>query len=254
MRVSRTVLCTSLAVLITATANAQPAPGGVTQVIRQKVAPNMVEKYEAGRKKHMEWHRQAGDPWGWTVGQITSGPDSGTYIIVTGSHQWQDFDTWGAKMGDADTADANVNLVPYAGESETSYWAIMPEYSRMPAAGTESPMATVTFFYVKPGGADAFLAVVKSVMDATTKAGWSRPSIWYTLANGGVGGTFAVVGPRKNMADMASPSPSLTEIVEQRMGKAAADAMWKSFSDSLRYTETEMIQWRPDLSYQPVAR
>jgi hypothetical protein len=254
MRLGSIALSASLAVLVAATAAAQQPSGNVFEVIRTKAQPGMAEKYEAGRKKHMDWHRKMADPWGWTVGQITTGPDSGTYLVVTGGHEWQDFDTWVAKMGDGDSADAAVNLAPYQGESETQYWVRMPEYGLAAAPGSEYPMATITYFHLKPGATDAFFAAVKQIDEAGTKAGWTRPANWYRLANGGQGGTFCVVGSRKNMAEMAAPSPGMSEAVEKHLGKAAADAMWKSFSDSIRYTETEMIQWRSDLSYQPAAR
>lgn len=254
MRVRHTMLSVSLAALVAATASAQQSPGNVTQVIRQKAAPGMADKYEAGRKKHMDWHRKMADPWGWSVGQITTGPDTGSYIIVTGNHEWQDLDSWVAKMGEGDTADAQANIGAYQGSSATSYWVRMPDYSRMPAAGADYPMSAVTYFYVKPGGADAFLDAIKKVGEATAKANWTRPAIWYRLANGGEGGTFAVVNPRKNMADMAPPTPSMSDVVEKHMGKAAADAMWKSFYDSIRHSTSEMIEWRPDLSYQPAAK
>ena len=71
-------LSIALVVAVAAPALAQaPPPDSVTEVLRQKVVPGTTEKYEAGRKKHMAWHKAQGDPWTWNVYGITTGPDTG---------------------------------------------------------------------------------------------------------------------------------------------------------------------------------
>ena len=42
-----------------------PPPDSVSEVLRQKVVPGTTDKYEAGRKKHMGWHKAQNDPWSW---------------------------------------------------------------------------------------------------------------------------------------------------------------------------------------------
>ena len=54
----------------------------------------------------MAWHKAQNDQWAWDVFQVTTGPDTGTYIIASGNHQWAEMERWDAKMGDADTADS----------------------------------------------------------------------------------------------------------------------------------------------------
>jgi hypothetical protein len=157
-------------------------------------------------------------------------------------------------MGAGDTADAQASMVPYEGGSATSYWVVLTDHSRMPAAGAEYPMATIATYYVKPGSGTAFLDAIKKINESLAKAGGFPPAIWYALANGGEGGAYAVVTLRKNMAEMAPPSPSMREVAEKHMGKDGADATWKAFFDSVRYSTSEMMERRPDLSYQPPAR
>ncbi len=94
----------------------------------------MTDKYEAGRKKHMAWHKAQGDPWAWNVYEITTGPDTGGYIIVSSNHQWADFDTWTAKFGDGDTADADASMAGTQAARRCPIWTQLNSLSRLPPA------------------------------------------------------------------------------------------------------------------------
>ena len=126
-------LTVAVVALTVAPAVAQaPPPDSVSQVFRQKVAPGMVDKYEAGRKKHMAWHKAQGDPWTWNTYEINTGPDTGSYLIVSSGHQWAELDTWTAKFGEGDTADANVSMAGAQAGSQMSFWMQLNALSRLP--------------------------------------------------------------------------------------------------------------------------
>lgn len=250
MRTTRTVFSMTLALLLASAAIAQQAPRTVVQVNRQKIAPGKGAAYEAARKKHMAWHRQAGDPWTWTIWAVTTGPDTGTYLITTGDHQWADFDTWGAKHGAGDTADAALSTGPHVASNETSYWTTRPDLSRMPPTNDPPPMGTLTTYYLKPGAGNDFTGALTKINGALAKANWNQSAVWYQLSNGGEP-AFAVFTPRKGMADLQPPEPSMAAVVEKQLGAAEANAAWKVFFDSIRYSRSEMLEQRADLSYRP---
>ena len=152
-------LIASLSVAVVALAAAPavaqaPPPDSVTQVFRQKVVPGMVDKYEAGRKKHMAWHKAQGDPWTWNTYEVTTGP--GHRVLSdrrrTG-HQWADLDTWTAKFGDGDTADANVSMAGTQAGSQMSYWMQLNSFSRLPPAGAPPDTALVADDLQREAGA-----------------------------------------------------------------------------------------------------
>ena len=227
-----------------------PPPDSVTQVLRQKARPDMTAQYEAGRKKHMGWHKAQGDTWAWDVFEIMTGPDSGGYIIASGNHQWADFDTWLAKFGDGDTADAAASMAGAQGGSVTSYWTQLSSVSRLPPANERLPLLTLTVYRVKPGSDGALLTAITKLNAALDAAKFPVRSIWYRLSNGGDVPSYAVVSPRANMAALG-PVPSLLETVEKQLGKAASDALAKSFFDNVTGATTELLQRRADLSYVP---
>jgi len=251
MRLTRVALPALLALSIAGTASAQQPVGTIVQVTRQKVAPGMAQKYEAGRKKHMDWHRKMADPWTWTIWEVTTGPDSGSYLVTTPNHQWQDFDTWNAKMAEGDGADAALNTVPAVASAETSYWALMPDHSLGGATGDVPPMATLSIYYLKPGAGPKFTRAVRKMTDALKKGNWAGSRYTYVLANGGEVPAYALFIPRKNMADMQLPDPSLPSVVEKELGREEADRVWADMWDSVSRITSEMLVHRADLSYAP---
>jgi hypothetical protein len=111
----------AIVVLVSVSVSAQTAPpDSVTEVIRQKARQGTRQQYEAARKKHMAWHKSQNDPWAWDVFEITAGPDTATYIIASGNHQWTEMEEWDAKMGDADTADSQAAMGGFIDGSERS--------------------------------------------------------------------------------------------------------------------------------------
>jgi hypothetical protein len=243
-------LAVAVVALSVAPAVAQaPPPDSVAQVFRQKVAPGMVDKYEAGRKKHMAWHKAQGDPWTWSTYEIATGPDTGSYLISSINHQWADFDTWSAKFGDGDTADANASMAGTQSGSQMAYWMQLNSISRLPPAGAApAPILSVTTYHVKPGHDGEFRATVGKINTALTAANYPLNSIWYQLVNGGATPAYVVVTPRANMATFSNV---VTSVLTKQLGQAAAEALGKEFYDHLTGLQTELLQRRADLSYAP---
>ena len=241
----------ALVVLVSMSVSAQTAPpDSVTEVLRQKPRQGMVQEYEASRKKHMAWHKAQNDTWAWDVFEITTGPDTGGYLIASGNHQWKEMEEWDAKLGDADGADSRASMGATIDSTKRAYWTQLNSISRLPAANERQPLLTVTFYRVKPGSDAALRAAIGKVNIALDAEKFPLHTVWYVLSNGGAGPTYAVVVPRTGLGEMA-PSPSLLQVLEKHLGKPAADALAKSFYDNIVSTESEMLRRRPDLSYVP---
>jgi hypothetical protein len=251
MRPSRVLVSAGLAVLVSAVSSAQQPQTTVVEVHRVTPKPGMREQLEAGRVKHMAWHKQQGDTWAWHVWEVITGPDTGSYIIGSPDHQWKDLDGWSAKMAKGDAADAAVNLAPYQASSTMSYWVMLADASRPPAPGAPPVMATLTTYQVKPGKSDQFRDALTTVKGALEKANFPRRGVWYALASGGPTGTYAVLTPRASMAEMELPEPSMRQVVETTLGKAASDAAFNAFYDAIESGSSELLEFRSDLSYVP---
>jgi hypothetical protein len=247
----RLTLLAATVVLAPAISSAQaPPPDSVSVVLRQKIQPATTQKYEAARKEHMAWHKAHNDPWTWEVFEVMTGPDTGSYLISSGDHQWKDVEAWTAKLDDADAADSAASMGPYLASTQLSYWTQLNALSRMPAADVQYPLLTLTTYHVKPGSDASLRAAIAKVNTALDAGKFPLGTVWHVLTHGGQVPTYAVVVPRTGLGEMA-PSPSLLEVVTKQVGKPAADALFASFFENIVSANSELLKFRPELSYLP---
>lgn len=239
-----------------------PATGASTQAINAQNANNVCrtyfvkpkpgseQQYEAGRKKHMQFHRAQKDTWTWNTWLIETGDNTGTYVTSSCGHAWKDFDEWEKRMGKIDTADAVANMAAYQQGGWNSFHLYRADMSLAPPNQPPAPMTSVTIYVLHPGAAPDFIGAVKKINDALSKqADWPKTSGWLQLLNGGEGPVFVLLGARQNWGDFAPPAKSVPDLVSEAYGKEAGDQIFKTIRDSTAHLITEAATYRPDLSY-----
>lgn len=227
-----------------------PAPGTISRVYFNAPKAGHTEAYEQGRKAHMAFHKSAGDRFAYQTYEILNGEDTGGYIIVTGSHQWKDFD--GRDDFDAaDSADVEKNVAAHVERSDNSFWTFRPEMSRGKETDAPTKYLSVTIFRVRPEAVPDFTAAVKQVNAGIVKTKYpSIPGRWYSLANGGDGPAFALLQPRNSFADFQGPEKDLDAMMVEaygEQGKAILGTLRKATIGTTSHT----MAHRPDLSYVP---
>ena len=228
---------------------AQEKTVNIGQVFAMVPKPGMTKQFEDGRKRHMEFHRKNNDTWSWLTFQIMTGDATGTYLSTTFGHTWKDFDTWEDKLGMADSADSETNLMPYLAATTESIWMVMPDASNQVPTAPTSKMLEVEHFMLKPGSEADFEYSIDKVNDAIKKSGWPGHATWYELMNGGEGPHYVLAIPHDNWADMAEPTPSLVAMLEKTLGRHEADMLVHGFEKSVAREWSEIVVYRPDLSY-----
>ena len=228
---------------------AQGTPDSVCEIHVNKIKPGTTSQYEQARAKHMAWHKSQNDSWSWAVWDITTGENSGDYLVGTCGHSWKDFDTR-EKFNTADAANANQTMGPYEQKDIMAYYVLRSDLGTPAPPGPPPAYMSVITFHVKPEGVTDFTSSVKQIMAAFGKTNTPRsPSSWYSLANGGHGPEFVLVIEHKDMADMQSPSPkTLDEIVKEAYGDQGATIL-SGLRKAYWGTTTELLHYRPDLSY-----
>ena len=231
--------------------NAQNA-NNVCRIYFSTPKPGMDKQYEAGRIKHMQFHRAQKDTWTWNTFAIETGDNAGTYVTSSCGHAWKDFDEWDARMGKADTADGATNLSPYVQGGRNGFYVYRSDMSLAPANQPPAPMTAVTIFVLHPGAGPDFIAAVKKVNEAIGKqADWPKTSGWLQLANGGEAPTFVLLNQRKNWGDFEPLPKTVQDVLTETYGKDAGDQILKTIRDSTKNIYTEAAQYRADLSYVP---
>jgi hypothetical protein len=151
MNLQRISLIAALMSASSVCAQVGPATGATTQEINAQNANNVCriyfstpkpgadQQYEAGRKKHMDFHRAQRDTWSWRTYLIETGDNAGTYVSSTCGHSWKDLDEWEQRMGKADTADGAQNMSPYVRSGRNGIYVYRADMSLAPTELTAYP-------------------------------------------------------------------------------------------------------------------
>ena len=238
----------ALAALLTASAQ---QPGEIAEIHFNRVKPGSSAQYEAGRKKHMGWHKTQKDTWSWYTWAVVTGEATGNYVVGTFQHTWKDFDGRD-KFTQADGADAQASMGPYLAGEEQSYYRYRADMSLSPEAFPPAALISITHFMIKADSVNDFVEAVKKVGDGIKKTNYPQAgaSRWYQLVNGGETPHFVLVGDRANWASFQQPTDkTLDSMMEDVYGKDQGAAILSSLRKAIRSTHTEALQYRPDLSY-----
>jgi|SRR5579864_587972 len=211
-----------------------------------------VQQFEAGRRKHNDFHRSQSDTWAWNTFEVETGDYTGRYVTSTCGHAWKDFDTWENKMGKADATDAAANMGPYIQNGTNGFYLYRADMSLAPPSATPAPRTAVTIYQLKPGAAADFIATVKKINDALSKQpDWPKTSGWLQLVNGGEAPNFVLLNSRQNWAGFEPLSKTVRDVLVETYGEATATELLKTLGDSTERIWTEEALYRPDLSYVP---
>jgi hypothetical protein len=229
---------------------AQDQQGTVAQVIFVKPKAGERQKFEAGGKRHMEWHRKQKDTWTWVVSEVIAGDRTGTYIAATVGHTWKEFDER-AEFMQADIADAETNIMPHVESEVVRFYALLRDLSRPPDGAGFSPFTEVLEFQLKPGAEEEFVRINRRIHEAIGKTNWPEHYLWYQLWTGGDHPTYVLLLPRQNWSQFAGPELQFPAMLEKAFGREEGAALLRSLNKTIRAARSEVMLLRPDLSYLP---
>jgi hypothetical protein len=184
--------------------------------------------FEAGYIRHLEWHRQARDPWVWYGWSVWAGERQRWFVYATFGHSAASLDSPVAPA--EDERDNILNVVPHAEFMGNALYEYLPELSR--GIGEPQPTARVELTTVDlvPGAAKAFEAAVSA--GQSTLQG---ETLWYRMVAGGAAPRYVRLRPR----------PSLSAILDGRNEQALPDGV----NHSIAKTTVEILNLRPTMCY-----
>ncbi|MGH9758193.1 MAG: hypothetical protein ACRD4M_10680 [Candidatus Acidiferrales bacterium] len=249
-----TALAATLVVLVPAPLAAQDKPGTITTVETQTPKTGTTAQYEAGRKQLAAWRKQANDPTPLFVFSMLTGDETGSYQVVTIGQHWADFDKPAVSMQDSIAeyekvmAEANPRVV-------SRMYEYLPEVSSPADPNMTAPakFSEIVTFHVKYARRAQFRGAMTLIHSAAEKANWPVKFDWYVLYSGGPMPTYMLVEDHANWADFEDKPgvKSLRDVLKDSFGQAEADAVMRNLDDSVETESSEIIVYRPDLSYLP---
>lgn len=184
--------------------------------------------FEAGYIRHLEWHRQAKDAWGWYGWNIWAGERQRWFVYATFGHSAASLDSPIAPA--EDERDNILNVTPHAEFVGNALYEYLPELSR--GTGEPTPTARLEFTTVdlKPGTAKPFEAALNA-----EQATLQGETLWYRLVAGGTAPRYVRLRPR----------PSLSAILDGKSEQALPDKV----NDFIAKMTVEILNLRPTMSY-----
>ena len=252
MKRNRMLSALGIMLFVAGSLAAQEKPGTLAALEFQKPKNGMVPQYEAGRKQKAAWHKQQNDPQPLLVWQTLSGDDTGTFLVGRFGQHWTDLDK-PAISDEADLAQFQKVVGLYVDSVVARYYEAMPKISNPTGAKMPAKFSEILTFHVRYGKDSDFRSAIGRVYEAAQKTKWPVNFGWYVLANGGPTGIYVLSLPRNNWADFEDKPDvkPFRDMLKEAFGQAEADSIVDRIDHSVEKETSEIIQFRPDLSYLP---
>jgi hypothetical protein len=177
--------------------------------------------------RHLEWHRQARDPWVWYGWTIWAGERQRWFVYASFGHSAASLDSPVAPA--EDERDNILNVTPHVQYLGNALYEYLPGLSR--GTGEPQPTARLEFTTVDlvPGAAKAFEAAQSA--DQSKLPG---ETLWYRMVAGGIAPRYVRLRAR----------PSLSAILDGRSEPALPDGV----NHLVAKTTVEIVTLRPAMS------
>jgi len=250
---SKYLLALGIGLLAAVSAAAQAPSGNIAAVESQVPKTGMTPQYEQGRKQKADWHKQQKDPQPLYVFETMSGDNTGTYLVARLGQHWADFDK-PAIPDQADTEEFNKVVGNYVQSISARYYEFLPKLSN-PASSSTGPskLTELITFRIRRDKAADFRSSLAKVAEAVQKTKWPVHYEFYELVNGGNLGTFVLAEPHANWADFEE-QPNIKpfhDMLREAFGPGEGDSVYERVEGAIESEYTEILQFRPELSYIP---
>jgi hypothetical protein len=184
--------------------------------------------FEAGYIRHLEWHRQAKDPWVWYGWTIWAGERQRWFVYATFGRSAASLDSPVAPS--EDERDNVLNVIAHAQFLGNALYEYLPGLSRGTREPQPTPRLEFTTVDLVPGAAKAFEAAL-----GAEQSELSGETLWYRMVAGGSVPRYVRLRPR----------PSLSAI----LAGTSEQALPEKIHDLIAKTTIEILSLRPTMSY-----
>ena len=207
-------------------------------------------EFAAALKEHVEWRKQAGDPWTWNVFEVVNGQNLGDFVIRSGGHTWADLDSYEEFLAKG-AVEFNKNVGPHIESVSNAITATDTTNLNWYPNNDDVNLISVLTYHLKPGHGRAFTQAVSKYHTAIKE---NNREAYYAFAwnvNGGSGPRVSLVLPYKNWAEMQGPDESLRAFMERVLGSEEARQLSDDFNSTFHSVESSVLRIRPELSVIP---
>lgn len=178
------------------TADRVPDRGPYARIAIMRAIDGHAVEWEAGYVRHLEWHRQANDPFNWYSYSVWASTERQRWIVyATFGHSSAALSNPISSV--EDERDNLVNVLPHAEFLGNWIYEFLPPLSRGSATGVPTPTlrAEYTTVELAQGASRAFEAAV-----AAEQSKLQGETLWYRRVVGGTTPCYVRLRPRANLA------------------------------------------------------
>jgi len=176
--------------------------------------------FEAGYIRHLAWHKQAGETWGWYGWTIWAGERQRWFVYATFGHSAASLDN---PVSPADDERDNIsNVAPHAQYLGNALYEYLPPLSR--GTGEPRPTARLEFTTVElvPGTEKAFEAAI-----GARQSTLQGETLWYRMMAGGSAPRYIRLRPRSTVSAVLDGrnEQALPEAVSRLIAKVTVEIL-----------------------------
>lgn len=221
---------------------------GAAVLIMISANPGEGDALEAAIKDYHYWIADKPGHFRYNWYQVETGPNTGTYIARSGSHNWADFDQeydWQEEANERFVA----NVTPHIASYSRALTEEMKEFAYWPDDFSEYTHFSVTNWYIKGGQYGKFRAGLETIHKALTEGNYGQHYGFHSTVSGAKGSQVALVLPMKGYADFADNDPSFFELVSEALGgEEAFGEFMNGFGSTFKEGESFLVRLLPDAS------
>lgn len=225
---------------IEAAAAQQPSTGGFVFAY----APTDRAMFEAGYRRHLDWHRAAGDSLSWIGWDVLVGPRPGVFVDGVFGVPFGALDVRVDPGGDQ--ADAAANVLPHADPVSRDMIAVRRDLSSATPLedGDPTALVEVVWYDVVPGQAERIEAALAALHGRAAGGSFVPYTVYERVAGAGSGFVLMVWRNRLSSFDEHGRSPR-----RALDGLLGDPAVVNASVPIIRGSRSEVWSYRRDLSY-----
>ena len=196
------LLTTLFATAALAQTPAEPGPFARIAILRPLDGKSV--ELEAGYIRHLEWHRQAKDPFRWYGWTVWAADERQRWLIyATFGHTAESLSNPVSPA--EDEGDNVLNVLPHAQFLGNAVYEFLPALSQGNGVPSPVPRAEYTVVELRPGEGKLFEAAI-----ASERSTLQAETLWYRMVAGGTAPRYVRLRPHA----------SLAALLERRGGQA----------------------------------
>ncbi len=169
---------------------AQTEPGPYARIAFLRPNDGDTVDFEAGYVRHLEWHRQAKDPFVWYGWTVWAGDRQRWFVYATFGHSAASLSN---PVAPADDKRDNVlNVVPHAQFVGNGIYEFLPASSHGTGVPTPAPRVEFVTVELTPGSEKEFESTIAAVKP-------QDETLWYRMIAGGSAPRYVRLRPRATL-------------------------------------------------------